>query len=189
MGVVGSDLGRGPPLLCSSFPAITPCWLLSAHKHMHEIWRLAKDVFPVGWLLSPPPVQRRCFEFQVVGLVYGELGTVSREVWESRNHQSWIHSSQSCLPLEPSSRRQRHFVATSIEDKKERNQTTEKKSSALCVDFEGRSAKGGSPARAGLLLHRPPGRDCVQDTKIHTPPRYTKEYTVHQLNGFNASRH
>ena len=69
--------------------------------------------------------------------------------WESRDHQFWTHSSQSCLPLEPSLGRQRHFVATSIKDKKERNQTTEKKSSALCVDFEGRSAKGGNPARAG----------------------------------------
>ena len=79
VGVAGSNLGRGPPLLCSSFPAITLRWLPSTHKHMHEIWRLAKDVFPVGWLLSPPPVQRRCFEFQVVGLVYGELGTLSRK--------------------------------------------------------------------------------------------------------------
>ena len=86
VGVAWSNLGRGPPLLCSSFPAITPRWLPSTHQHMHEIWRLAKDVFPVGWLLSPPPVQRRCFEFQVVGLVYGELGTLSgKGVGEQRS--------------------------------------------------------------------------------------------------------
>ena len=86
------------------------------------------------------------------GPVYGELG-------EEKYHQLWTHSSQNRLPLESSLRRQRHPVATSTEDKKERNRTTKKKSSALCVDFEGRSAKRGDPG--GRPLPPPAGKTAL----------------------------
>ena len=43
-----------------------PGRLPSTHKHMHEIWRSAEDVFPC-WLTFVPPSKRRCYEFQVVG--------------------------------------------------------------------------------------------------------------------------
>ena len=60
-----------------------------------------KMFFPVGWPSSPPP-RGVVMNSRSSGLVYGELGTPSREVWERRNHQFWTHSSQNRLPLESS---------------------------------------------------------------------------------------
>ena len=142
-GSFGGNLGRGPPHCCaSSFPAITT---RLTPVHFTNICMRFEDpqkmFFPVGWPSSPPPVRGVVMTSRSSGPVYGELG-------EEKYHQLWTHSSQNRLPLESSLRRQRHPVATSIEDKKgEKSNHIEKVFCTLCW-FWGSVGKKRRPGRA-----------------------------------------
>ena len=103
-GSFGGNLGRGPPHCCaSSFPAITTR-PTPVHSQTYA-WdlKISRRCFFLLVDLRPPLQSRGVvMNSRSSGLVYGELGTPSREVWERRNHQFWTHSSQNRLPLESS---------------------------------------------------------------------------------------
>ena len=54
VGVAGSNLGRGPPLLCSSFPAITLRWLPFHSQTYAWDLKISKRCFS-RWLTFVPP--------------------------------------------------------------------------------------------------------------------------------------
>ena len=104
VGVVWGQSGPWTPALL--------CKLLPSNHHpadsrpLTNICMRFEDKQKMFFLLVDlrPPLQSRgvVMNSRSSGLVYGELGTPSREVWERRNHQFWTHSSQNRLPLESS---------------------------------------------------------------------------------------